>query len=152
MSRLLAQLLMLARADANKIQFEIEKFDFSEMAEIVIEETQQIAGAKEITVNAAIEPEICVEGDQTLLMRLLLNLLDNAVKYTENGGKIDFTLHKEKGSVVCSVKDTGCGIAPEELPKIWRRFYQPKAATATAAAQGWGFPWYSGLQTCTEAP
>ena len=59
------------------------------MAEIVIEETQQIAGAKEITVNTAIEPEVCVEGDQTLLMRLLLNLLDNAVKYTENGGKID---------------------------------------------------------------
>ena len=57
---------MLARADANKIQFEIEKFDFSEMAEIVIEETQQIAGAKEITVNAAIEPEVCFEGDQTL--------------------------------------------------------------------------------------
>lgn len=138
MSRLLAQLLMLARADANKIQFEIEKFDFSEMAEIVIEETQQIAGAKEITVNAAIEPEVCVEGDQTLLMRLLLNLLDNAVKYTENGGKIDFTLHKEKGSVVCSVKDTGCGIAPEELPKIWRRFYQAESSHRNSSGAGLG--------------
>lgn len=138
MSRLLAQLLMLARADANKIQFEIEKFDFSEMAEIVIEETQQIAGAKEITVNAAIEPEVCVEGDQTLLMRLLLNLLDNAVKYTENGGKIDFTLHKEKGSVICSVKDTGCGIAPEELPKIWRRFYQAESSHRNSSGAGLG--------------
>ena len=138
MSRLLAQLLMLARADANKIQFEIEKFDFSEMAEIVIEETQQIAGAKEITVNAAIEPEVCVEGDQTLLMRLLLNLLDNAVKYTENGGKIDFTLHKEKGSVVCSVKDTGCGIAPGELPKIWRRFYQAESSHRNSSGAGLG--------------
>ena len=138
MSRLLAQLLMLARADANKIPFEIEKFDFSEMAEIVIEETQQIAGAKEITVNAAIEPEVCVEGDQTLLMRLLLNLLDNAVKYTENGGKIDFTLHKEKGSVVCSVKDTGCGIAPEELPKIWRRFYQAESSHRNSSGAGLG--------------
>ena len=138
MSRLLAQLLMLARADANKIQFEIEKFDFSEMAEIVIEETQQIAGAKEITVNAAIEPEVCVEGDQTLLMRLLLNLLDNAVKYTENGGKIDFTLRKEKGSVVCSVKDTGCGIAPEELPKIWRRFYQAESSHRNSSGAGLG--------------
>ncbi len=124
MSRLLAQLLMLARADANKIQFEIEKFDFSELAEIVLEETEQLAADKNITVKSAIEPDVEVEGDQTLLMRLLLNLLDNAVKYTGEGGEVAFTLRKTADSVICAVRDTGCGIAPEELPKIWRRFYQ----------------------------
>ena len=124
MSRLLAQLLMLARADANKIQFEIEKFDFSELAEIVLEETEQLAADKNITVKSDIEPDVEVEGDQTLLMRLLLNLLDNAVKYTGNGGEVAFTLRKTADGVICAVRDTGCGIAPEELPKIWRRFYQ----------------------------
>ena len=124
MSRLLAQLLMLARADANKIQFEIEKFDFSELAEIVLEETEQLAADKNITVKSDIEPDVEVEGDQTLLMRLLLNLLDNAVKYTGKGGEVAFTLRKTADGVICAVRDTGCGIAPEELPKIWRRFYQ----------------------------
>lgn len=124
MSRLLAQLLMLARADANKIQFEIEKFDFSELAEIVLEETEQLATDKNITVKSNIEPDVEVEGDQTLLMRLLLNLLDNAVKYTGEGGEVAFTLRKTADSIICAVRDTGCGIAPEELPKIWRRFYQ----------------------------
>ena len=124
MSRLLAQLLMLARADANKIQFEIEKFDFSELAEIVLEETEQLATDKNITVKSNIEPDVEVEGDQTLLMRLLLNLLDNAVKYTCESGEVAFTLRKTDDSVICAVRDTGCGIAPEELPKIWRRFYQ----------------------------
>ena len=124
MSRLLAQLLMLARADANKIQFEIEKFDFSELAEIVLEETEQLAADKNITVKSNIEPDVEVEGDQTLLMRLLLNLLDNAVKYTGEGGEVAFTLRKTADGVICAVRDTGCGIAPEELPKIWRRFYQ----------------------------
>ena len=124
MSRLLAQLLMLARADANKIQFEIEKFDFSELAEIVLEETEQLAADKSITVKSDIEPGVEVDGDQTLLMRLLLNLLDNAVKYTGEGGEVAFTLRKTADSVICAVRDTGCGIAPEELPKIWRRFYQ----------------------------
>ena len=124
MSRLLAQLLMLARADANKIQFEIEKFDFSELAEIVLEETEQLAADKNITVKSDIEPDVEVDGDQTLLMRLLLNLLDNAVKYTGEGGEVTFTLRKTADSVICAVRDTGCGIAPEELPKIWRRFYQ----------------------------
>ena len=124
MSRLLAQLLMLARADANKIQFEIEKFDFSELAEIVLEETEQLAADKNITVKSDIEPDVEVEGDQTLLMRLLLNLLDNAVKYTGEGGEVAFTLRKTADGVICAVRDTGCGIAPEELPKIWRRFYQ----------------------------
>ena len=124
MSRLLAQLLMLARADANKIQFEIEKFDFSELAEIVLEETEQLATDKNITVKSDIEPGVEVDGDQTLLMRLLLNLLDNAIKYTGEGGEVAFTLRKTADSVICAVRDTGCGIAPEELPKIWRRFYQ----------------------------
>ena len=124
MSRLLAQLLMLARADANKIQFEIEKFDFSELAEIVLEETEQLAADKNITVKSNIEPDVEVEGDQTLLMRLLLNLLDNAVKYTGEDGEVAFTLRKTADGVICAVRDTGCGIAPEELPKIWRRFYQ----------------------------
>ena len=124
MSRLLAQLLMLARADANKLQFEIEKFDFSELAEIVLEETEQLAEKKNISVKADIEPDVAVEGDQTLLMRLLLNLLDNAVKYTGEGGSISFALKRSGSSVTCTVADTGCGIAEDELPKIWRRFYQ----------------------------
>lgn len=138
MSRLLAQLLMLARADANKFQFEIEKFDFSELAEIVIEETEQLAANKNITVSAAIEPDVELEGDQTLLMRLLLNLLDNAVKYTPEGGKIDFTLHKTGSGVTCTVKDNGCGIAPEELPKIWRRFYQAENSHRNNSGAGLG--------------
>lgn len=148
MSRLLAQLLMLARADANKIQFEIEKFDFSELAEIVIEETEQLAGNKNITVSAAIEPDVELEGDQTLLMRLLLNLLDNAVKYTPEGGKIDFTLHKTGSGVTCTVKDNGCGIAPEELPKIWRRFYQAENSHRNNSGAGLGLSmvqWITGL-------
>lgn len=151
MSRLLAQLLMLARADANKIQFEIEKFDFSEMAEIVIEETQQIAGAKEITVNAAIEPEVCVEGDQTLLMRLLLNLLDNAVKYTETAVKLLLPCIKKKAALSAPLKIPAAALRRRNCLKYGAVSIRLKAATATAAAQGWVFPWYSGLQTCTEA-
>lgn len=124
MSRLLAQLLLLARADANKIQFEIETLDFSELAEMVVEEAEIAAEGKGITVTAELEPGIMLEGDRTLLMRLLLNLLDNAVKYTDSGGSVKLTLRQEGGSVTGTVSDTGCGIAPDELPKIWRRFYQ----------------------------
>ncbi len=138
MSRLLAQLLMLARADANKIQFEIENFDFSELAQIVIEETQQAAEAKQIKLTSAIEPDIIVNGDQTLLMRLLLNLLDNAVKYTDKGGFIEFALRKTSDAVICTVRDNGCGIAPEELSKIWRRFYQSDNSRRSRSGAGLG--------------
>ncbi len=148
MSRLLAQLLMLARADSNKIQFDIEKFDFSELAEIVLEETIQLAEAKNITVKSDIEPAIEIEGDQTLLMRLLLNLLDNAVKYTGEGGKIHFSLHKTENSVTCTVADNGCGISQEELPKIWRRFYQSDNTHRGQSGAGLGLSmvqWIAGL-------
>ena len=81
---------------------------------------------------------ISIKGDEKAIRSLITILLDNAVKYTENGGKIDFTLHKEKGSVVCSVKDTGCGITPEELPKIWRRFYQAESSHRNSSGAGLG--------------
>ena len=67
---------------------------------------------------------MAITGDQTLLLRLWGNLLQNAVTYGKEGGHIWMKLSAGEGVVTLQVRDDGVGIAPDQLPKIWERFYQ----------------------------
>jgi signal transduction histidine kinase len=67
-------------------------------------------------------------GDRTRLEQVAANLIDNAVKYTAAGGRVDVTVGREDGQVVLSVQDTGVGIRPDELPRIWDRLFRGDAS------------------------
>ena len=73
-------------------------------------------------LSSEIEPEIYAELDVALMSRLIENLVENAFKY--GGGKVRVTLRREEGNIKLAVSDDGAGIPPEELPKIWQRFYR----------------------------
>ena len=77
-------------------------------------------------------PEVSISGDDELLKQLLLNLLDNAVKYTPSGGDIRVTLAVENGAAQVSVSDTGIGIPAEDQPRIFDRFYRVDKARSRA--------------------
>lgn len=83
------------------------------------------------------EPEfMCVViGDKNRLRQVFINIIDNALKYTEPGGSIDILAEKNESSVVITVTDTGCGIAPEDLPKVKQKFYK---ANSTKHGSGIG--------------
>lgn len=138
MSKLVNQLLQLARADWHKEALHLERFDLSELTEIVAAETKALAAAREITLTTTIEPGIMVIADQTLLMRVWLNLLDNAVKYGRRQGQVRLTLSKSGNSAVGTVTDDGIGISAAELPKIWKRFYRVDAARSRSEVNGSG--------------
>lgn len=131
MSSLISQLLMLARADRGTQKLQLAPLDFSALVTITAENFAVQASRKQIQLHTQIQPDLRVLGDQSSLVRALLNLLENAVQYGRENGHIDLRLFAEKGTLYCSIQDDGIGIAPEHLEKIWQRFYRVDASRNT---------------------
>lgn len=124
MARLISQLLTLARADNGTQKLQMELLNLSELTEIVCQQQQEYAFAKNITIETAIQPDILFRGDETMLMRLWMNLIENGIHYGKESGHLTVSLSQVENQIVGSVADDGIGIAPEHLDKIWQRFYQ----------------------------
>ena len=124
MSEMISQLLLLSRADQGREKLNMEEIDFSELSEMVAEEYAEVARNKGISLKAQIEPGLHLTADETLMIRLWGNLLQNAVNYGRPDGHIWISVQKEGNTIRMSVKDDGIGISFQDLPHIWDRFYQ----------------------------
>lgn len=131
MSGLVSQLLTLARADRGANKLVPEKIDLSELLDIVCMEQEAAAEEKQIALLREIEPEIYSLVDQTMIMRLMINLISNSIQYGRPGGTSRISLYRKNGSAVLQVADDGIGIAEEDLPKIWDRFFQANPSRTT---------------------
>lgn len=140
MSGMLSQLLTLARADQGRVEIQKEPVDISELAEIVAEELREKARERNIQIYTDCQMGLCMEGDETLLMRCLINLLQNAISYGKDGGSIWLSLVSKENKIQGYIRDDGIGILPEHLPKIWERFYQvdPGRASRENGSSGLG--------------
>ncbi len=128
MAALVARLLELSRAEHGSSSVKLCPVDISELAEIVAEELADAAAEKQIKLFVSTQSGLMVNGEQTLLLRLLLNLTGNAIKYTPKGGSVQIKAEHVQNSVTLRVIDDGIGIAPEHLDKIFRRFYRADAS------------------------
>ena len=134
MAALLSQLLLLARADGGRQAIQREPVDLSELAAMVAETEGEQAAARGIRLETDLDPGVVVQGDETLLMRLLINLLENGIRYGRPGGWLKLTLRREDGMAVGRVADNGIGIAAEDLDRIWQRFWQADPARSGSGA------------------
>lgn len=141
MSALVAQLLTLSRADKGQERLHLEPLNISELAELVAAQIREIAAGKKITVETDIEPDLLICADETLLMRLMLNLMENGIKYGKTGGFLSVKLRRENQLIIGDITDNGIGIAPENLPRIWERFFQADdARSSSLEGVGLGLP------------
>lgn len=125
LTRLVDDLLDIARISTGKIALRHEPLDFREVIQASIEATRPLAAARRHRVQVDMPEEaIHMVGDQTRLVQSLQNLLVNAVRYTPPCGDIWVRVHLEGQAVVASVTDTGVGIAPEALERIFELFVQ----------------------------
>lgn len=125
LKKLISELFELSTLENNDTELQIETFSMSELVQDVTQQFKLKAQHKNISITAKFpEEQVFVSGDISLIQRLLENLIENAIKYTPSGGKIDITILNQNGMVTTSVSDNGEGISPADLPFIFDRFYR----------------------------
>lgn len=124
MAKLISELLLLAQAENQRLILEKEVFDLSSMCSLLVGLMTEIANEKEIELSENITPGIQYRGDEERLKQAARILVDNAIKYTPPGGKVQLCLKQGKRNLVIEVKDTGIGLTEEEKAKVFSRFYR----------------------------
>ena len=146
MTQLVGNLLTLARSDLETVELIKEKFDFRPFVEKTIESVQTLADSKQIQLFFDAPPSLIVYGDSQKFTQLLYILLDNAIKYTQNGGKIFLSLSVDEKEWMMKVKDTGIGIDIKEQEQIFERFYRTdKSRTRKSGGHGLGLSIAKGI-------
>jgi heavy metal sensor kinase len=135
MRRIINDLLLLAQADAG-LKLHRQPVEMDTLLLEVYRQAQVMAQG--VTVRLGAEDQALVLGDSDRLHQLLLNLVDNALKYTPAGGQVTLTLRRSGGWVQVGVEDTGVGIRPEELPHIFERFYRADRSRPRSGGSGLG--------------
>lgn len=139
MSKLVSTLFILARADANQIEMQRAPLMLSEVLAHVAEQFQPLAEMKDITLEMDLQDEIEVIADKERLHQLFVILLDNAIKYTWPKGHIFLLCYKQGNMAVIKVVDTGCGIEPADVPRVFDRFFRgDKVRSREAGGAGLG--------------
>lgn len=134
LARIVEGLFAISRMDAGEAAAEWMAFDFSQLVTSTAEQMGLLAEDKNIRVTCAGTAGVWIEGDRARLKQVVVNLLDNAIKYTPEGGTITLNVNARDRIAVLEITDTGIGIAPEALPKIFDRFY--RVDTARSRDQG----------------
>jgi heavy metal sensor kinase len=125
-------LFAISRLDAGEAANEWLPFDLSQLVSSTADQMGLLAEDKNITVTCDVSSGIWVEGDRSRVKQVVVNLLDNAIKYTPAGGAVTLTVKQHDGKAVLEVADNGIGIPPAALPKVFDRFYRVDPARSRA--------------------
>jgi len=139
LARIVDALFAISRLDAGESQQEWSRFDLAALAASTTEQMSLLAVDKGIAVACNVQGKVTVEGDRSRIKQVVVNLLDNAIKYTPSRGTIDLNICSHDGKAVIEVVDHGIGIPASALPHIFERFFRvDKARSRDAGGAGLG--------------
>lgn len=140
LARIVENLFVLARSDAGSYPIAKSRVDLDETVADSLRIMRSIAAARNIELIADIAPDALLTADGDLLQRLLLNLIENAVKFTPDGGRVTVRVDATNDACTIRVSDTGRGIPPADQPRIFERFFRGERIRGTTAGAGLGLP------------
>jgi signal transduction histidine kinase len=136
---LINDILDLSKVEAGRMELELGEFSLREALENGLTMLKERAGRHGIALGLEIDPGLAVlEADERKVKQVVFNLLSNAVKFTPDGGRVDLSARAVDGEVEIAVRDTGIGIAPEDLPHVFDEFRQVGQGEAKAEGTGLG--------------
>jgi len=136
LSLIVEDLFTLTRADAGQYPISVSDFYLEELVADCVHSIRALALAKKITLNVESAEESVIHADEALLRRMLLNLLDNAIKYTPEGGRIVVSCQRLRGKYTLVVSDTGAGIPGDLQSRIFERFFRVDKARTRSDQDG----------------
>ena len=140
MSKIVESLITISHLDAGEAKLERLRLDLADLATVTVDEMKILAQEKSISLRASVEDAVCVVGDRTRLQQVVVNLIDNAVKYTQEGGMVEVKVRKE-GNAILEVSDNGAGIPAHAISHVFERFYRvDKARSRASGGAGLGLP------------
>lgn len=122
LNRYIQSILKVLRVESRDFKINTDVADINEIIEEALQQLRPLAREKNIQVHTSLEPMFSLEFDTTLIKEVVINLVENAIKYTPTGGQIQVVSHESDDYVHVSVKDTGEGIKHEDLEKVWGKF------------------------------
>jgi two-component system, OmpR family, sensor histidine kinase CiaH len=138
LSKLVSNLLILARSDSDQIEIHKQTFRLDELLGEIIQQYEEIVAYQGKSLLLDAPEQVMFIADKERIHQLIVILLDNAIKYTKEGGEITLSCHQSHSSIYLQVKDTGVGIAEKDIPKIFDRFYQSDKARTASEGTGLG--------------
>lgn len=138
LTHIVEDLFTLTRADAGQYPLQPRDFYLDELVAECVHSARTLALAKKICLNFEEAAESPIHADESLLRRMILNLLDNAIKYTPEGGRVTVHCHCAAEEYVLSITDTGVGVPAELQPRIFERFFRADKARSRAETDGGG--------------
>jgi heavy metal sensor kinase len=138
LTHIVEDLFTLTRADAGQYPLQPRDFYLDELVGECVHSARTLALAKKIVLNFEEAPESPIHADESLLRRMILNLLDNAIKYTSEGGRVTVTCCRAGEEYVLNITDTGGGIPADLQPRIFERFFRADKARSRAENDGGG--------------
>lgn len=133
MSRIVESLLTISRLDAGEVKMDKSQLDVGELAASTADEMKLLAEEKSIGLRIHAGPGVEVAGDRVRLQQVVVNLIDNSIKYTPTGGTIEVRVGREGNNAVLEVSDNGLGIPAHDLPHVFERFYRADKARSRAS-------------------
>jgi signal transduction histidine kinase len=138
MSRIIDDLLLLSKADTGKMQLNVSEIDLKDLILQVYVGMKISAEKKDVALVVDDLQDTRLKGDELKLRRMLWNIVENGIKYTNSGGRVEISSASDDGYVRINVRDTGVGIGEEDIKYVFDRFYRADRARKRESGTGLG--------------